>query len=92
MTTLAEVQRAQMNWFDPQNKQLFGDVDYKILHSEKTGKPYLARSTYAWTDMFGKKKKLHWRLNPLDDMLKIRPLIDDVFDNLWAVKRWLKEN
>jgi hypothetical protein len=92
MATLAEVKAAQPEWFSRKNKKFFKDVSYRVLHSKKTGEPYLARSTYAWTDMFGKKPRLHWRLNPLDNNLIIRPLIDDEFSDLWAVKRWLKEN
>ncbi|MCK5608857.1 hypothetical protein KAR91_43695 [Candidatus Pacearchaeota archaeon] len=92
MVTLAKVRQANKTWFGDGKAKFFGDVNYQILHSEKTGKAYLVRSTYAWSDMFGKRKQLHWRLNPLDECLKIRPLIDDVFPHLQAVKVWLFEN
>ena len=92
VVTLAEVQQANKTWFGDGNAKFFGDVDYRVLHSEKTGKAYLVRSTYAWSDMFGKKRVLHWRLNPLDEHLEIRPLVDDVFPDLEAVETWLLEN
>jgi len=92
MATLQEVKAVQPDWFSRKNILFFSDVSYRVLHSKKTGKPYLARSTYAWSNMTGKNRTLHWRLNSLDEDLKIRPLVDVVFPDLWAVKRWLKEN
>jgi hypothetical protein len=90
MVTMQEVRQANRTWFSDGNKKFFGDVSYQIVHSV-SGKPYLMRPTYAWTGMFN-DKKLHWRLNPIDDVLKIRPLIDDVFSDLDAVERWLEDN
>ena len=91
MVTMREVRQANRTWFGDGNEKFFNDINYQIVHSV-SGKPYLARSTYAWTDMFGGKRKFHWRLNPIDDVLKIRPLIDDVFSDLDAVERWLEDN
>ena len=92
MATLSQVKSRQPEWFSRKNKKFFNDVSYRVLHSKKTGEPYLARSTYAWTDMFGHKPRLHWRLNRLKDDLEIDSLVDEEFVDLWAVKRWLKEN
>ena len=92
MATLSDVRAAQPEWFSRKNKRFFGDVSYKVLHSKKTGEPYLVRGTYAWTDMFGSPRRLHYRINPLDDKLDIRPLVDVIFADLWEVKRWLREN
>lgn len=91
MVTMQEVRQANQTWFGGGNQEFFGDIDYRILHSA-SGKPYLVRSTYAWMNMFGDEKKLHWRLNSLNDVLKISPLIDDVFPDLDAVERWLENN
>lgn len=91
MTTILEVRQANRKWFGGGNKKFFGDICYRVLHS-KTGKPYLARKTHAWSDIFGKKRVIHWRLNPIGELLEIRPLIDNVFPDLWAVKKWLKDN
>ena len=92
MATLTQVKAVQPKWFSRKNKKFFGDVRYWVLHGKRTGEPYLIRSTYAWTDMFGQKPRLHYRINRLEDNLKISSLLDDEFENMPAVKRWLKEN
>ena len=92
MATLEQVKARQPKWFAPENKKFFHDVDYQVLHSEKTNEPYLVRSTYAWTDMFGHKPRLHWRLNRLRDDLEIASLVDGEFPDLESAKSWLKEN
>ena len=91
MVTMQEVRQANRTWFGDGNEKFFGDVSYDVLCST-SGKPYLVRSTYAWSDMFGRKRKLHWRLNLLDDNLKIGSLTDDVFSDLSEVEDWLGEN
>lgn len=90
MTTLAEVRLANPGWFSRKNKRLFGDVSYRVLKGKESGKPYLVRSTCAWTDMFGLPKRLHWRINILNNDLSIGNLVDKVFNNLDHVKEWLK--
>lgn len=92
MTTIQEVRKANRKWFTPGNKKFFGDVAYSVRHSSVTGKPVLVRSTYAWSDMFGQSRKLHWRINPLDDDLQIQPLVDEQFASLDAVTFWLRLN
>lgn len=89
MATIQKVIEAQRGWFAWVNQKFFNDVSYDVRHSVVTGKPYLVRSTYAWTDMFGKARRLHWRINPLSDELLIQPLIDTEFKTLDEVKQWL---
>jgi len=88
--TLIQVSAAQRNWFTDGNKRFFGDVSYEVAVSA-SGKPYLLRSTYGWTDMFGRPRRLHWRINPLDaKTLKILPLVEDVFDTKNKALKWLR--
>ncbi len=89
MVTIQEVRRAQRGWFTLANKKFYNDVAYSVRHSAVTGRPYLIRSTYAWTDMCGGARRLHWRINPLSAELQIRPLIDIEFKTLDDVKMWL---
>ena len=90
--TLSELKQANEGWFSRGNKKFFGDVSYKVLHSKKTGKPYLIRSTYAWSDMFGQPKRLHYRINTIKEDSTIGNLIANIFSDIYAVKDWLKEN
>ena len=91
--TLSDVKEAQPHWFTPENKRFFNDVSYKVLTGKASHKPFLVRATYAWTDMFGSPKRLHYRVNPLDpDTLKIQALIDQTFRDLEEVKDWLEDN
>ncbi len=92
MTRLSDVKAANPTWFTRSNKRFFNDVSYKVLHGKRSRKPFLVRSTYAWTDMFGETPRLHYRINPLDDKLDIRPLIDTQFQTLDDVKEWLQFN
>ena len=91
MVTMQEVRQANRTWFGDGNQEFFGDVSYQVLHGI-SGKSYLVRSTYAWSDMFGRKRKLHWRLNPINDVLKIGSLTDNVFSDLSEVEDWLEMN
>lgn len=90
MATIRQVKERQPDWFSRGNRRMFGDVEYKVLHGKTTGDPYLVRKTSMWSDMFGKPKTFVWRVNSLDDSLKIGPLVETVFNDLWAVKRWMK--
>ena len=80
--TLSDVKAAQPGWFTSENKRFFNDISYRVLTGKVSGKPFLVRSTYAWTDMFGGSRRLHWRISPLDDNLKIRPLVPTEFRDL----------
>ena len=91
MPLLRQVKEANPDWFSRGNKRFFNDVEYRAFYGKTTGKAYLARSTYAWTDMFGSPRRLHWRINELNqDTLDIKPLIDDEFSDIYEVKDWLK--
>jgi len=90
MTTLAEVKAVQPEWFSRGNKRFFNDIAYNVLHGKTTKRPYLVRKTYAWTDMFGQPKRVHFRINPLKEDLKIDTLVDQEFRDIDAVKEWLK--
>ena len=69
---LAEVKAAQPEWFSRGNMRFFGDHSYMVRYGKVTGDAYLVRSTDAWTDMFGQPKRLHYRVNFLDqDTLEI---------------------
>ena len=90
---LSQVKEAQPDWFSRKNKKFFGDVDYRVLHASISGKAFLVRSTYRWSDMFGQDKKLVWKINELDQgTCKIRSLIDKDFRDIDSVKDWLKLN
>lgn len=79
-------------WFSKDNKKFFGDINYYGMYSEKTGERYLVRSTYAWTDMFGGERKLHYRINKIEENFKIGDLINDTFESMNQVLEWLKNN
>lgn len=94
--TLAQLRQNQPEWFSRKNKRFFGDVSYKLLHGKTSGEPFLIRSTYAWTDMFGSPKRLHYRVNRITgesiEARRIGPLVDKSFFDLDEVKDWLREN
>jgi hypothetical protein len=85
---LDKIKAGNPGWFTLANKQFFNDVDYMAFASG-SGKTFLVRSTYAWTDMLGDKRRLHYRVNPIGNNFKIQPLIDTEFNSLDDVKIWL---
>lgn len=90
---LRDIKMANQGWFSRGNKSFFNDVSYKAYYGKTTGKAYLARSTYAWTDMFDQPRRLHWRINNINqDTLEIESLIDKEFTDIFAVKAWLREH
>ncbi len=91
MTTLQDVINCNRNWFKPENQKIFGDREYWIKVSTK-GQLYLLRSTVAWSDMFDGKKKLHYRLNTLDNDLSIGGLVEEIFTSMSQVDTYLKHN
>jgi hypothetical protein len=90
--TLQDVKLANLQWFDPKAKRMLGDCRYWVKYGHKSGQPFLVRSTFAWTDMFGGPRRLHYRINPLDEKLDIKSLIDKEFSDMDDVREWLKEN
>ncbi len=92
-TLLRDIKETNGDWFSRGNKRFFNDVEYRGYYGKKTGKAYLVRSTYAWTDMFGGARRLHYRINNLNQKtLDIEPLIEQEFSDIFAVKAWLREN
>ena len=90
---LRQIKVANSKWFSSGNKRFFNDVSYRAYYGKKTGKAYLARSTYAWTDMFDSPRRLHWRINNINqDTLDIESLIDNEFKDIFEVKAWLRDN
>jgi len=87
---MRDIRQAQPDWFSEANKRFFADRAYYCYYSKATGNPYLVRSTYMWSDMFGKPKTLCYRINPVDPQTKrIGMLEDEIFDSLADAKRWL---
>ena len=88
--TLEDVKRENCKWFDPSNRRFFGDVRYTVQRGG-SGARYLVRSTYAWTDMFGASKRLHYRANGIArETLKITGLLEDQeWATLREAKAWL---
>ncbi len=81
------------NWFSGGNKRFFGDRQYFGMYGGKTGNPYLVRSTYAWSDMFGQPKTLTYRVNKIRDengTYTIGSLLDTVYATLSEVKQALQ--
>ena len=88
--TLSDVRAAQPNWFSRKNKRFFGDIQYWVLHSPK-GKPYLLRSTFMWSDMFGQPKTIRYRVSAIKpDTLEVDGLVDEIFHTREAAKEWIK--
>jgi hypothetical protein len=91
-TLLSKIRAAQPTWFSPENKRFFNDVKYYAYKSKRTGKPFLVRSTYMWSDMLGQPKTLYFRVNQVDrETLIIESLIDNVFKTLEDAKNWVFE-
>jgi len=92
-TLLRDIKAANDGWFSRGNKRFFNDISYKAYYGKKTGKAYLVRSTYAWTDMFGKPTRLHYRINNINqESLEIQSLLDQEFNDIFEVKAWLRGN
>lgn len=89
--TIAQVRAAQPNWFSRKNKRFFGDIQYSVLHS-KGGKPFLLRSTFMWSDMFGRPKQISYRVSRINaETLHIEGLVDTIFHTRDDAKDWIKE-
>lgn len=77
--TLEDVKRANGLWFHYKSKEFCQDKDYWVKYGGTTGNPFLLRSTYMFSDMFGGKKEICYRINVIGTDLIIGNLIDDVF-------------
>lgn len=96
--TLSEVKAVQPQWFSRGNKRFFGDLGYRVLQGKNTGRPYLVRSTCAWSDMLGKPKTCHFAINPLSEDLHIQPLVKGdnglhlQFSSIAEVHKWMRRH
>ena len=87
--TLSDVKASNPTWFATGNKRFFNDIDYRILQGRETKQPYLIQHTYGFSDMFGKPKRAHYRIRPINDDLSLGSLQDQEFADLDNVKEWL---
>jgi hypothetical protein len=87
------IRAANPGWFSAKNMRLFGDHYYTAYYGRVSGNPFMVRLTDAWTDMFGKPTRTHYRINAVDpETKKMGSLIDGEFNSLDAVRAWLMEN
>jgi len=92
MITLQDVIEAQPKWFSAENKRFFGDVSYFVRQGKFSKKPFFCQSTYMWSDMFGGKKTLVYRVHHLKDDLTMGELVEEIFKTKQALETWLEEN
>lgn len=87
---LAEVKKANRQWFAPENQEFFNDLEYGTLWSG-TGALYLWRRTTGFSDMFDGIKKVYYRINALDqETLKIGKLEREIFKSMDEVRDYLE--
>jgi hypothetical protein len=92
MITIENVKSANPIYFAPGTASFFGDVNYTIYRGKVTKNPFMVRKTSMWSDMFGGKKTYVYRINPINKTtLKVGELIDDIFNTIDDVKRYLEE-
>ena len=89
-TDMNKIREAQPEWFSRKNKKFFGDVSYRSLKGKISGKPFLVRSTFAWSDMFAGNRNLHYRIHVIKDDYTIGSLIDKSFKDIESVKAYLR--
>lgn len=86
VVTIDKVIAQQPEWFSRANIEFFGDRNYRVLKGKKSGDFFLVRSTTGWVDM------VHFRINYLNDELLVSEMVDEIFEDMAAVKKWLKEH
>lgn len=74
--TIDDIKRANARWFSPSNRRFFGDVDYKLFAGKSCH--YILQITGMWSDMFGKQKKLFYRLIPIDNKTLLLDFRNDI--------------
>lgn len=88
--TYSMVRAANQQWFAQGNQAFFNDLEYGTLRSG-TGSLYLWRKTAGFSDMFDGVKKVHYRINDLDqETLKIGKLIGQIFRSMDEVRDYLE--
>jgi hypothetical protein len=91
-TLLSKIKAQQPGWFGAETRRFFNDIKYYAYRSKITNKPYLVRSTYVFSDMFGNPRTISFRVNPINpDDFDIMPMTDDVFETLQEAKTWVFE-
>jgi hypothetical protein len=88
------VKEAQPEWSRPKNGRAFGDPNfgdrgYRVLKGKVSGEWFLVRSAWWWREPW-QAAPLIWRINPIEENLRIGPLIEDIFSNLEAARAWLR--
>lgn len=87
---LSRIAQAQPKWFSVENMRFFNDLKYWAMKSA-SGKIFLVRETYAWTDMFDRPPRLHFRVNEVNaTTLKIGGLVEQEFKTMDDVAEWLE--
>lgn len=89
MITMSDVRAANQKYFGRGEKRFFGDITYWLL-TGKSGKKYVLRSTYAWSDMFGQPRKIHYYINPVNPDLTIEHILPNYYNTRDEAKEWIK--
>ena len=83
-------------YFSKKSIKFSNDISYKVLKGKKSEMRFLIIKTYGFSDMFDGIKKSHYRIKLITDYIKYdlskAILIDDIFNNLDDVKKYLKNN
>ena len=83
-------------YFSKESIKFSNDISYKVLKGKKSEMRFLIIKTYGFSDMFDGIKKSHYRIKLITDYIKYdlskAILIDDIFNNLDDVKKYLKNN
>ncbi len=90
--TLEDLHVAQPKWFEFGNKEFFNDLQYVVVYGKKTGDAYLAQQTTGFSDMFGGKKKVHWRLHTIEKKTcKIKDLLEGIYQDMAEIEEYLED-
>jgi len=86
---MKQLREKHKSYFSPENKKFFGDINYRVLQSEKSKTSYLIQHTYQWSDMFGHDKKAVYVVKPVTNKGDILESVAE-FKELSEVKNFLK--
>ena len=87
--TINELKETNKNYFTPENKRFFNDINYKLLTGKKTKTKFFIQHTYKFSDWFGGTKKAVFVVKPITEQGKILENIRE-FEKLDQVKQFLK--
>jgi len=89
--TYQMVLAANPTWFCEGNRKFSGDIEYGTAWSGSHN-IYLWRKTNAFSDMFTGVKKVHYRLNEIDQhSLKVLKLVGGEFKTFEDLKEYLED-